>query len=141
MKTELSKAMKAEPPGRPTTLLLTFTLALFGAGACGAAPDEQEASAYETSETGGEVESAAAALASAPSCVGMRSGTIKRTRLPGQWTGIIDNACDRSVRVNLDIGCANPDPGCRTYAARTSHNATWWAGVASSCFRKVYECN
>jgi len=141
MKTELGKTMKTEPPVRGTTLLLTFTLALFGAGACGAAPDQEQASADETKEIDGEVESAAAAVASAPSCVGMRSGTIKRTSLPGQWTGIIDNACDRSVRINLDIGCGNPDPGCRTYAARTSHNATWWAGLGSSCFRKVYECN
>jgi hypothetical protein len=139
MKTELSE-MKTETPVRATTLLLTFTLALFGAGACGAAPEEQ-AAADETNESDGDVESAAAALASAPSCVGMRNGTIKRTSLPGQWTGIIDNACDRSVRINLDIGCGNPDPGCRTYAARTSHNATWWAGLGTSCFRKVYECN
>jgi len=137
MKTELRKTMKTERPVRATTLLLTLMLALFGAGACGAAPDEAETSADEMNETDGDVGSAAAAL----SCVGMRSGTIKRTSLPGQWTGIIDNACDRSVRINLDIGCGNPDPGCRTYAARTSHNATWWAGLGTSCFRKVYECN
>ena len=78
--------MKTEPSARTTTLLLTFALALFGAGACGAAPTEDELSADQTNET--EVESAEAALAAAPSCVGMRS-----------------------------------------------------AGVASSCYRKVYECS
>jgi hypothetical protein len=140
--------MKTESMMRANSLLLTFALALVGAGGCGEAPNQEQISAEDTTEASlgeapetAEVGSAAAALASAPACVGMRSGTIKRTRLPGQWTGIIDNACDRAVRINLDIGCANPDPGCRTYEARTSHNATWWAGVASSCFRKVYECN
>ena len=133
---------------RASTLLLTLGLTLAGAGGCGEAPNQEDIAAGETNETGlqeaseaADVDSVVAAVAAAPSCVGMRSGTIKRTRLPGQWTGIIDNACDRSVRINLDIGCANPDPGCRTYSARTSHNATWWAGVASSCYRKVYECN
>ena len=57
MKTELSKTMTTEPSVRATTLLLTFTLALFGAGACGAAPDQEQASADETNETDGEVES------------------------------------------------------------------------------------
>lgn len=113
---------------------LLFALVLVGAGACGKMPSQVEATDQSVTTS-----AVAASLSCAP-CVAMRSGSIKRANMLGKWTGIIDNACDRSVRVNVDVA-ANKDPGCKTYASKTSHNVTWWAGLGTSGFRQVYECN
>lgn len=143
--------MSNKSPLRPATTPLALCLALAAAGACGEPPSQDQSTEESLAISAGEAneptqeqpyapDEVRAAGTAAPACIGMRNGSIKRTKLPGQWTGIIDNACNKSMRVNLDIA-ANKDPGCRTYAAKTSHNTKWWAGLGTSGYRGLYECD